>query len=200
MIVRKFFLTVLAVLIALWISAFAYFIFETQHMKPESELAPTDAIIVLTGGPKRIEEGLSLLAHKKSGKLLISGVHPDVKLDEIKRLWKGNTPLPECCIELGQQARTTLQNAQETKDWVRAHDIHSIRLVTANYHMPRAMIEIRAVLPDVQIVRHPVEDPDLDIKRRWQFILSEFHKAAFRKLTLALDLPDHEWLGAQNGY
>jgi len=34
--------------------------------------------------------------------------------------------------------------------------MHTLRVVTAAYHMPRALIELRRTLPQVELVPHPV--------------------------------------------
>jgi uncharacterized SAM-binding protein YcdF (DUF218 family) len=43
---------------------------------------------------------------------------------------------------------------------------HSLILVTADYHMPRAMLELRSALPTDAITAFPVATPELDA-RRW---------------------------------
>jgi uncharacterized SAM-binding protein YcdF (DUF218 family) len=44
---------------------------------------------------------------------------------------------------------------------------HSLILVTADYHTPRAALELRAMLPEARIIPYPVITPDLDA-RHWQ--------------------------------
>ena len=56
----------------------------------------------------------------------------------------------DCCVDLGYQALDTAGNARETRDWAREHNItRSLIVVTSNYHMPRALAELSAALPDV---------------------------------------------------
>jgi uncharacterized SAM-binding protein YcdF (DUF218 family) len=43
---------------------------------------------------------------------------------------------------------------------------HSLILVTADYHMPRALIELRAAMPEAQVTPYPVATPTLDA-RHW---------------------------------
>ncbi len=33
---------------------------------------------------------------------------------------------------------------------------HSLRLVTASYHMPRSLLEFRRAMPDIEILPYPV--------------------------------------------
>ena len=42
----------------------------------------------------------------------------------------------------------------------------SLILVTADYHMPRALLELRASAPDLAIQAYPLATPELDV-RRW---------------------------------
>jgi uncharacterized SAM-binding protein YcdF (DUF218 family) len=39
---------------------------------------------------------------------------------------------------------------------MRDQGFKSLRLVTANYHMPRSLLEFRHAMPDLEIVPHPV--------------------------------------------
>jgi len=115
----------------------------------------TDAIVVLTGGRLRVESGLQLLAEGKAQKLFVSGVHPGVDVAELLRAahQEGNAA---CCIELGYSADNTIGNARETAAWMKAQGFHSLRLVTASYHMPRSLLEFSRAMPDVEIIPHPV--------------------------------------------
>ena len=123
---------------------------------------PTDAIVVLTGGSGRLEEGLRLLASRRAGRLFVSGVYQGV---DLAQLLQGLGPMddaplnPEtvaCCIELGHGAGNTEGNARETAAWIVARGLRTLRLVTADYHMQRSLLEFRRAMPDVEIVPHPV--------------------------------------------
>ena len=132
-------------------------------MKPDAPDQKTDAIIVVTGGKKRIAEGVRLLENKSSGKLFISGVNPNTTLSDLLNGHKA-----PCCITLGYRASDTIGNADEAREWVKAHKIKSIRLVTSNYHMMRAKLEFDRALPDLVIYEHPVpsDQNDNDIASR----------------------------------
>jgi uncharacterized SAM-binding protein YcdF (DUF218 family) len=125
-----------------------------------------DAIVVLTGGSDRLAGGLALLEQGKGRKLLISGVHRGVELPELLRK-AGRPPVDNhCCIILGHAADDTVGNAYETAAWINAEGFASLRLVTAAYHMQRAMLEFRRAMPAVLIVPHPVF-PDAFKKDQW---------------------------------
>lgn len=116
----------------------------------------TDAIVVLTGGSERLAAGLDLLERGLAGKLFVSGVYRGVEVRELVKLSRHAPEALECCIALGYSADNTIGNAQETAAWMMAEGFASLRLVTGNYHMPRALAEFRAVLPQAVIIPHPV--------------------------------------------
>jgi uncharacterized SAM-binding protein YcdF (DUF218 family) len=49
---------------------------------------------------------------------------------------------------------------------MRREGFASLRLVTASYHMRRALLEFRRILPDTAIVAHPVF-PDAFKREQW---------------------------------
>jgi uncharacterized SAM-binding protein YcdF (DUF218 family) len=141
---------------------------------PTTDASHTDAIVVLTGGGARISTGLALLESGKAQRLFVSGVHPGVGVAELLRIDRtlsGSAP-PEPSlasrIDLGDTAGDTFGNSVETVAWMRAHHFHSMRLVTADYHMRRAMIEFRMEAPDLRIISNPVKPPGIDDARWWQ--------------------------------
>lgn len=116
----------------------------------------TEAIVVLTGGSERLAVGFDLLAADRADKLFISGVYRGVDVRELLRISRQVPTDLECCIVLGHDAADTEGNALETARWMQAEGFTSLRLVTANYHMPRSLVEFRRVLPGVEIVAHSV--------------------------------------------
>lgn len=106
--------------------------------------ATGEGIVVLTGGRDRIDVALDVLAEGSAKRLLISGVNPATTADAIRRQTGGTAQLFSCCVDLGRRAETTIGNAYETADWVAAHGFKSIVIVTSAYHVPRALVEMRA--------------------------------------------------------
>jgi len=133
----------------------------------ESRAAPTDAIVVLTGGSLRLPSGIDLMREGKGRALLISGVNGRVNLNEL--LHAAGTDAPHwltCCITAGRSAENTEGNALETARWMRLRHYRSLRLVTAWYHMPRSVLEFQRTMPEVEIVPHPVF-PERVKPRNW---------------------------------
>lgn len=172
--------------IALWGAAFLVFV-ATMSMQADRADEPSDALIVLTGGNARVERGLSLLAAESAPVLFISGVGPNVTLAEM--LAAHTTPLVrDAILERGFEivfdydAQSTQANASEAAEFVRERGYQRIRLITAHYHMPRSLLEFRAALPGVTILREPVV-PESFARTAWwrdaagrRLVGQEFHK------------------------
>ena len=124
--------------------------------KVDDTQSHTDAIVVLTGGSERIETGLALLEEGLADRLFVSGAGEQVKTGDL--LPRTNNLRPELrdMITVGTAADNTPGNALETAVWARASGVHSIRLVTAAYHMRRSLLEFRSAMPEVMIVPHAV--------------------------------------------
>ena len=60
-------------------------------------------------------------------------------------------------VTLGRTAASTHGNAAETAEWVRAFHIETLIVVTAGYHMPRALAELSGTLPGVTLIPAPVQ-------------------------------------------
>ena len=152
----------------------------------------TDAIVVLTGGSLRVESGLALLASGKARKLFVSGVYRGVDVTELLRVSRQSPDSVACCVVLGHAADNTLGNARETAEWMSAEGFHSLRLVTAGYHMPRSVLEFTRAMPGVEIVPNPVfpeflrEHPWWSSRTAASLIVSEYNKYLFALIRPAL--------------
>jgi uncharacterized SAM-binding protein YcdF (DUF218 family) len=149
----------------LWVGGFLWFVSDMPSIPPYPE-STTDAIVVLTGGNNRIASAFDLLDQKLADHLLISGVNRGTTLDKIKKAsgFKGN--LANYKISLDDQARSTKENALYTLKWLQKNSYTSIRLVTANYHIRRSLLEFQNVMPDIVIIPHPIRPQDSD-NQKW---------------------------------
>ena len=171
-------LAALLTLVLLWAIGWLWFAASVAMMKPQHQEITTDAIVVLTGGGKRVNAGLDLLAQGKGKKLFISGVNSKVKAEDLIQLWDGDVKKVSCCITLGYAADSTTSNATESQDWIRENNIKSIRLVTANYHMARSLLIFRQAMPDLLIYKHPVQPEDFQPWKEqfWPLTFQEYNK------------------------
>jgi uncharacterized SAM-binding protein YcdF (DUF218 family) len=119
---------------------------------------PTDAIVVLTGGAKRIERGLDLMERRLARRMLVSGVARTVRPEELAAQYQADEALFRCCIDLGRESVDTRSNAEEVSRWMERHKFRTMRLVTTDWHMPRARFELSRRLGDgVEVLGDSVE-------------------------------------------
>jgi len=180
----KSLLSIFALFAFIWVCGLCWFI-TLIPSQPATDTIATDAIVVLTGGSGRLEHGFELLAAGRAPKLLITGVEDGLTLPALlrkKEYLPFSEHVPANSVTLGYQARSTVGNAEETAEWAARGHIKSIRLVTANYHIPRSVYELHATMPDVLIIPEPVFPSHFAHNAWWQFsggirlVLSEYHK------------------------
>ncbi len=160
---------VVALAVVLWACGFLWFaIALPQPLGAER----TDAIVVPTGGNGRIQRGLALLERRTSRALLVTGVDEDVRPGEFAAEYDVPAELMDCCVTLGFAALDTRGNARETSEWVAQHKVRSLRLVTSDWHMRRAALELENALPeDATVLRDAVRtEPSL------RTLFLEYHK------------------------
>ena len=113
----------------------------------------TDAIVVPTGGAGRIDRGIALLQAHQARRMLVTGVAPGVRPIDLAREYRTPAALFACCIDLGADAVDTRSNGEETAAWVKTHGYRTIRLVTSDWHVPRARMELGAAMgPGVRVL------------------------------------------------
>jgi uncharacterized SAM-binding protein YcdF (DUF218 family) len=133
---------------------FAWFVNVASRPAPPPPHA--DGIVALTGGADRVETALHLLAEGRARKLLVSGTGGNAELATLARR-AGLDPIPIAGqVTLGRDATTTRGNADETAAWAKENDIRSLIVVTAHYHMPRALAEIARAAPELTLYPMPV--------------------------------------------
>jgi uncharacterized SAM-binding protein YcdF (DUF218 family) len=148
---------------------FGFFVFATATTdtawQPQAE-EQADAIVVLTGGARRMRTAGQLLQEERGRQLLVSGVNRAVTRQAVARLLGVGAKLFRCCVTIDYAAQNTRGNANETRKWVRKHSFKRLIVVTASYHMPRSLVELGRVVPEVDLVAHPVL-PDRFRDRPW---------------------------------
>ena len=168
----------IVLLLILWALGFAAFMLSLG--KP-LDGRKTDAIVVLTGGPGRIDRGLAVLRAGDAKRMLVSGVDPDVRPGEFAAQYKIDRKLFANSIDLGWQAVDTRSNADETRKWVERHKYRSVRLVTSDWHMPRARLELAHQLPGVEVIGDGVPS-----QPGFAMLFREYHKYLVRRIALLL--------------
>ncbi len=143
----------------LWLAGFAVFVAVVAHATPPKPLPHADGIVVLTGGDDRVSAALGLLADRAAPLLLISGAGRGTYLGDFTADDAAAATHYAADITLGHTAASTIGNAFEASAWARLHQMRSLLLVTADYHMPRAIWLLHQHLPDVTLIAYPVRPP-----------------------------------------
>lgn len=163
----------------IWLVGFGFF---TIHIIKQRAIVGSraDAIIVLTGDKKRINTGMKLLKNNYAKHLFVSGVDSKASLEDISMhldsFQKEDFEQLKPHIELGYSSNTTLQNAEESAEWIKKNNYHSIILVTSNYHMPRSLKLFKKLIPNVQFTPYPIVNNHRSIKGDIILISIEYNK------------------------
>ena len=173
----KFAFAFCVALAGLGLAGFLFF-FSLIDDEPDNDVRSADAIVVLTGGEARIPEAIKLLSQGKGRRLLISGVNPTTTRRELVSLNPNTRKWFSCCIDVGRVARDTIGNAEETRAWAESRGFKSLIVVTASYHMPRSLAELRRTLPDADLIAYPVRPGNLRVDAWWS------HGGTFRFLAM----------------
>ena len=164
-------------LAAAWLAGFIWFV--QGAVRADAGRARADGIVVLTGGADRIVTGLHLLQAGRARVLLISGVGHGALLSNLLHGTGIDADGLASRVTLGRAATSTAGNADETAAWASERSLHSLLVVTASYHMPRAMTELQRSLPDVRLIPVPVVPPALRGGRgpsTWRLLAQEYTK------------------------
>ena len=169
--------------VVLWLLVFGFVMFATAVMREAADQeARADGIVVLTGGETRIAEGARLLRAGRGERLLISGVNPITRPEDVLRISGLGEQKFACCVDLGYAALDTIGNAYETKVWADAKNYNSLIIVTASYHMPRSLAELGRAMPSARLIPHPVMPRGFRQEAWWlhvpttRILLSEYLK------------------------
>jgi uncharacterized SAM-binding protein YcdF (DUF218 family) len=160
------------VLALIWTAGLMAFASRVQQSTPAATPQRADGIVVLTGAAfrERIRAGVALLSDNYGRRVLVSGVNRDLTREDMRTVTPAVRRLYDCCVDLGFSALDTVGNARETADWAKAMRYRSLIVVTADYHMPRAMLELKAVLDrqGIRLQAYPVATSAINAKRWWK--------------------------------
>jgi uncharacterized SAM-binding protein YcdF (DUF218 family) len=153
---------VVSLVVLIWLLGFIWFALALPQPRENTK---SEAVVVLTGGGGRIDRGLEALHRGWARRMLVSGVDREVRASEFEAEYKVPPPLMTCCITLGFQSVDTRSNAREAVHWIAANRFKSVRLVTTDWHMRRAAMELGWMLPEeVVLIRDAVpSQPSLRI-------------------------------------
>ncbi|MCL2673450.1 MAG: YdcF family protein [Alphaproteobacteria bacterium] len=182
---KTFIALLFLVLLALAAWDFRGFYDGIVNLCPNEQEAKADIIVALTGGRSRISTAARLLAEDNGRLLFISGVNRQVDIDTIAESIHGMDMEMREKIYLGHGAEDTTGNAREVAHFIKSKNrledmnIKSALVVTNDYHVPRAMLELRFASPDIKMTAYPACDnaiPKTPSRSSLRRVLSEWIK------------------------
>ena len=193
LILLKFFLYWSAANIVVGLIAFIILV-KNNFSQEKILFQDTKSVVVATGGSNRILKGINLIEDNIERKMLITGVGKGISKIEIAKAINANqkqSNILNCCVDLDLTAINTQGNAMEASEWLKKNDSKNSFLVTANYHMPRLILELKRVNPKINLNIIPVK-PDLDpidkmyLPNNFILISKEYLKFVITKSNLKL--------------
>jgi uncharacterized SAM-binding protein YcdF (DUF218 family) len=166
-----------------WILGFLWFALFLPRPAGDTH---TDGALALTGGPGRIARGMSVLRTGQAQRLLVSGVDTEVTPAQFAREYGVVPALLACCVTLGYDSFDTRSNAREASGWIARHNLHSVRLITTDWHMRRAAFDLRVAAPHNLII---VEDA-VPSHPSMKVLFIEYHKLLARIAAWLVNWPD----------
>ena len=169
-------------------------IFLGGYLTPVDTLSRSDAIVVLSGGPDRIDWGIKLYQDGWSPRLVLVGAALDksgpsnAAAMRKKALQAG---VPDTAIFLEEESTNTLENATLSKRILDSFGAKSIILVTSPYHQRRALETFKNVYDkeSISIINSPSGYSSWNSKEWWakptsaDLTTSEILKIIWAKLT-----------------
>ncbi len=162
-------LSLLLIVVIVWVVGLLAFAGRVDRLTPATEPPVSDAVAVLTGAStERIKVAVRLLEEGKGKRLLVSGVNTEVTREDLLEVTGAWKPIYQCCVDLGFEAADTKGNAQEIAAWAEKHSFKQVIVVTADYHMPRSMLELRGEMPGTRLIPYPVKTDAVDAAKWWR--------------------------------
>lgn len=145
------------------------------------------AIVVLTGGSRRLEEGFQLLEREMGSVLFISGVNPIVTKKDLKKILHTNTSekkniLFDCCVYYEKKSKDTQSNSIEANKWLTENKYNEIFLVTSSSHMPRSIYEFKKNAPKIIIYPWNIAEKEKTTFNNLKQLTIEYLKFNFIRL------------------
>lgn len=132
-----------------------------ESHRPVREKA--DAIVVFSGAPERMTAAVDLLNKGFAKRVLFAGQDNSEELQLIAA-----NPTLACCVDFDPISTNTAEDAIASRKWVLATNARSLILITTDYHAPRAITELRRLLPNTRIRALGVTNSEFDLSGVWR--------------------------------
>ena len=161
-------LAAIVVLALIWTAGLLAFADRIARLTPPDEPAAADGIVALTGGSDlRLEAATDLLEGGKGHRLLVSGVNRQATRGDAVERHRGGQAAVRLLRRPRLHRRGHLGQRPRKRPVGQGHGLPKLILVTADYHMPRALIELRSAMPGAQVTPYPVATPALNARHWW---------------------------------
>jgi uncharacterized SAM-binding protein YcdF (DUF218 family) len=152
-----------------YMAGLVLFVISLPHKGVPLTVDGTDGLAIFTGGSKRIEVAVDMLANGYEKPVLISGVNPQVS----KEALVGHLPLAsQALVTVDYDSLSTRENVVATKNWAQKHHMNSVSLITSFYHVPRSLLYWGREAQSMQVNPYPVFPEEMPLL----FMLREYHK------------------------
>ncbi|MDF8332070.1 YdcF family protein [Novosphingobium cyanobacteriorum] len=168
-------------LLLAWVLGFLWFALTLPQPAGSTR---TDGVVALTGAGGRIPRAIEVLRAGQARKMLVAGVDSEVRPGEFAAEYGVGPDLLSCCVTLGYESVDTRSNAQETARWIAAQRIQSVRLVTTDWHMRRAVFDLWLAGPNGLVI---VEDA-VRSRPSLKTLFIEYNKLLARMVAWAVGL------------
>lgn len=169
-------------------------IFLGEYLTPSDTLTRSDAVVVLSGGPDRVQWGIKLYQDGWAPRLVLVGAALDKSGPsnaEAMRKIALQAGVPDTAIFLEEKSANTLENAALGKSVLDSFGAKSIILVTSPYHQRRAYETFKKVYEGevLSIINSPSGYSTWNSKQWWakpasaDITTSEILKIIWFKLT-----------------
>lgn len=144
-----------------------------DFLAPQDHLAKADAIVAISGGETsaRAEEAVQLYKDGYAPTIIYSGAAADTSGPSNAKVMKQQAVadgVGSDHILIDEISTNTAENAAAVAVIIRAHNLHSVILVTSPYHQRRASIGFHRALGDkFTIINHSAFDQDWSRSRWW---------------------------------
>lgn len=142
----------------------------TKFLVHEDKLVKADAIVAVSGGDttSRAKKAIEVYEKGLAPLLVFSGAAKDPSSPSNARVMKKlaiDAGVPDYAIRIDEFSRDTKENAKGVKNIL--IDSKKVILVTSEYHQRRAHRELKAALPEVDIIDAPAKDKDWNKYTWW---------------------------------
>lgn len=157
---------------AVFVLGYLALIFLGEYLTPSDTLTRSDAVVVLSGGPDRVQWGIKLYQDGWAPRLVLVGAALDKSGPSNAEAMRKTALLagvPDTAIFLEEESTNTLENATLGKAVLDSFGAKSVILVTSPYHQRRAYETFKKVYEGevVSIINSPSGYSTWNSKQWW---------------------------------